>query len=554
MSIAAQPLESVPAPGVPRGSVGAFSSRDWLLMIGIAAISIVVRVAFYTGFFGSDEVTYVQAARDAAAGLWSNPSYIGAIRLGMNYAMAAAIVVFGSSEAAVASWSLLCSVLEIGVVYWFAKHAFGRAVAVVAALVLSLSPLHVHLAGRIMADSPVALFITLTFALLFEAERRGERALFIGAGLAAGFVFWIKEAAEIFILIPLASAALGRRNLRSYWAFGLAATAVVVANFAAMWMLTGNPLHLLDSVRASVTRYAGLAQANPVVNDDKATLFYLRYLFVTPYHTWILGYLAAFGAIVAGISMRRGRSDARALKFLLVWGVGLIAVFSLFPVELVPLRLIPKQANYMTIFLAPLAVLGAVGVESIRNKATKTFLLAAYVLGAVVLCAFEQETIRTFTANSAETLRFAARHPTATIYVTRNAERLNTWATLVPDTGVTPVGNVRALAGLFEQGRAPAEPVAAGDAFAVVDMQTLDWGRNGLTTARDVPTCWMNAGLLEPVVEPTTGRAIVGATVRLLRLVPVPVGRALAQRVESRFTPAKAVVYRIPPTCGGRTD
>ena len=99
-----------------------FRGTDWALLGAIVVFAALLRMVFFTGYFGSDEVTYVEAAIAAANGVWPNSLYIGAIRLGVNYPIAIAIALFGVSEAAVSMWGFLCSVLEVGVVYWWGAN------------------------------------------------------------------------------------------------------------------------------------------------------------------------------------------------------------------------------------------------------------------------------------------------------------------------------------------------------------------------------------------------------------------------------------------------
>lgn len=525
-----------------------FAALDWLLVTGLVVIAVAVRLVFFTGFFGSDEVTYVQAAKGVVDGAWTDTTYIGALRLGMNYPIAAAIMAFGTSELAAALWGLAASVAEIGAVYWFARRAFGRELAMIAGFLMTLLPLHVHLAGRILADSPLALCITLTFVLLYEAEERGNRKLYVLAGVAAGLAFWIKEATSLFVLVPFLWACVRRRDFIGCTMFALAIAAVIAANFAAMWLLSGNALQLLDSMEASLKRYADIAQSGTA--DDRSGIYYLRYLFAYPWHTWIVGHLAAAGAVVAVYRISRRSPDALPLAFLLSWALGLIAVFSLFVVSVNPFNLIPKQANYMSIFLAPLCVLAGVALVALKSVLAKRLVLVAYTVGAIVLCGLEQETIRGFTANSRGTLAFAAAHPESTIHVVTNAERLNHWVAMTSGTGLAPVQNLRSMTALFPTGdERPAPDGNAGEVLAIVDRQTLDWGKNGLRSDSRIPACWAKIARIDPLPDRSAGHVLVALLVRLGRAVPVKAAAGLTDRFEARLTPLPADVYRVA-NCG----
>jgi hypothetical protein len=78
---------------------------------------------------------------------------------------------------------------------------------------------------------------------------------------------------------------------------------------------------------------------------------YTGFLFVKVYHTGLLGWLALAGWVLA---LRRPAEPGT--RFVLIWGIGLLLIFSLFPVSLSPPEFIRKTATYMEIFVTPLAL------------------------------------------------------------------------------------------------------------------------------------------------------------------------------------------------------
>ena len=156
----------------------------WTLMLVLLAA--VVRVLFYSGYFGSDEVTYAASALRVLAGDWSVATYVGANRLGVNLPMAVFAGLFGVHEGSLAAYSVLCSVAEVGVVARLGAQLVGVRVAFLAAVVLSFLPLHVHSAGRMMADSALSLAITAGFLLFCVAQLQGRLTVFFWSGAALG--------------------------------------------------------------------------------------------------------------------------------------------------------------------------------------------------------------------------------------------------------------------------------------------------------------------------------------------------------------------------------
>lgn len=533
----------------PLLDAGVFRGADWTLLGAIVAFAALLRMAFFTGFFGSDEVTYVEAAIAAANGVWPNSTYIGALRFGVNYPIAAAIGLFGTSQVAVSIWSVLCSVLEVGVVYWFGHRTGGRSLALAASFLLALLPLHVHLAGRIMADAPLALFMSLTFICFYEGEARNSRAFYLLAGTCAGLVFWIKEVPTIFVGTFVVWAIV-RRRVTTGWLWAAAAlAAVVAANFALMWVLSGNPLHLTDSIRIQMGKYS----ARPTETDSPTFAYYFRYLFADVWHTWLLGYLAAAGVAASLVLIGKASPRQLALKYILVWGLGLIGIFSFFVVSVSPLRLIPKQTNYMTIFLAPLCLLGGLAIVKLKSRLARAIVLSSYAVGALFLCALEQQVIHNFTANSRAALKYAASAPNDTVYVATNAYRLNRWATILSGTGSEPVLNVRPLDQLLSAPRTPAGAAQGAESarvLAIVDMETLDWGDNGLRSARDIPACWEKVSTLVAPADSTAGRLLTSLAARGAALLPGKLARPVVGKLDSQLAPLPAHVYRVPASCG----
>ena len=265
---------------------------DWLNLAIILALAIAIRVLLYTGFFGSDEVTYIETAANIASGDWRASTYIGATRYGMNLPVALFIYLFGLSQFSANLWPFLCSVGEVALVYFIARWLWSSRTAVISAGLLSLLPLHVMFAGRMMADPPLAFFLTLSVALLLRAvHSKTSWVLFFAAGLAWGGVFWVKESVAI-LYVPvflILSFYLNRLDGRWIWLFAGMAIAVL-ANCALMYFVAGNPLHLVTVMKGGLASYAGLvAKTSP--------WYYLRYLFLDIRHTFLLGFLVVGGII-----------------------------------------------------------------------------------------------------------------------------------------------------------------------------------------------------------------------------------------------------------------
>src|SRR3989304_863494 len=84
-----------------------WSKSDTLALFVLLTISVLLRVVFFTGFFGSDEVTYVGVASEIARGEWGAHYYVGSNRYGVNLPFAAFLAIFGMHEWAASLWAFL---------------------------------------------------------------------------------------------------------------------------------------------------------------------------------------------------------------------------------------------------------------------------------------------------------------------------------------------------------------------------------------------------------------------------------------------------------------
>jgi 4-amino-4-deoxy-L-arabinose transferase-like glycosyltransferase len=513
--------------------------RDWLLLMGAA---LALRLAFYTGFFGSDEVTYTESAFNLLHGNWSVDEYVGANRYGVNLPVAGFALLFGQNEFAAALYSLVCSLAEVALVFGIGRRMIGTRAALLGAAVLAFLPIHVHSAGRLMADAPLALAITASFLCFWLGEARGRSAAFACAGLAAGFAFWIKPHAMIYLLVFLTYPLVFRRwNWQWGWMV-VAFVVVVLANCLLFWALTGNPLFLIDAMRARQT--SGYLESGMVSGEIvNSPWYYLNYLFLRVYHTWLAAYAALF-AIALWMGRRSGRSasTAPANSYLVWWGAGLVLLFSLFVVSWRPLVFIPKQTNYMLIFVAPLCLLA--GDALARLKGGWLVAVGAMLLvPSVLLSAMQQSSIRTFTANSKAAVAFARSHPERQVFATSNAYRAARFDNLVRPAAPVPMHPLEDLVEAADGAQAPA------DRYAIVDSQTLQWGsKEPIRKLSEVPSCWVPSGVLDARVD-GAGYRLVASRGGLTTVLPSALAQRIKPNLDALTRPAPAYLFKVPAGC-----
>lgn len=519
---------------------GIVAARDWTLadrlaLMQVLLLALALRVLFFTGFYGSDEVTYLESALGVLDGSWPQWDYVGSIRYGVNIPMAAFMQVFGISEFAAGMWGLCTSVGEVGLVFAAAHVFWGRTVAWLAALCLAVLPIHVHFAGRLMADAPLAFFLTLFFVSTWLAEKRMYWAGYLAAGMALGTVFWLKDAVFFLSLPMLCLYILVYRRWHRRWLWLAAgALTMVLANCLLMWQVHGDFFHLFAMGQRSLGRIA------PVSATSAG--YYFKYLLLDIRHTLLLFYLA-LGAVYL-IFRGPGRREVfrRPEGFVLLWAFGFLFVLSL-------LKL--RQVNYMLIFAAPLALLAGYFLAQMRPP-TQRLLLGLVVGGGFVLSAFEQQAVHAFSANSRASVGFALEHPTAQVFAGTGATRADTYYRLLAaETGPRPA--MRSLSSLNEvltgqAGGAPSQ--TESQSFAVMDPQTIGWGHpeNSNWTQRLASPCLIR--LEELVPAPLgEGRRVVDGFLALAGWLPEGLAGKLSTKLTSTLRPVPASVFRVSESC-----
>lgn len=527
--------------------IAAMGKTDWLSLVTLLAVTIALRVLFYTGFFGSDEVTYIETAVNIASGDWRASNYIGATRYGMNLPVALSIYLFGLSQASANLWPFLCSVGEVAIVFTVARWVWSTRIAIVSAGLLALLPLHVHLAGRVLADSPLAFFLSLSVGLLLRAAYSRYWLTYLAAGLAWGGVFWVKESVALLYLpvFLLLSVYLNGFNGRWLWLFvgiGIA----IIANCALMYFVAGDPMHVFAVMKKAVVNIAGMTV-------ETSPWFYFRYLFLDIKHTFLLGFLAAAGTIFCARNFARDKQAAPGTQFVVLWVFLLVGMFSFAVVSFSPVKLVMKQTNYMLIFAGPLALLAGWFLASLPRRVFVP-LGALVVCGSVVLAALEQQAITVFTANSRTAYVFLRDNPNAYLLGTTNNERAINFFSMMENRRELRerIMSFSEMADVESSNAAVtlATRTAGKDVFAVLDLQNIDWGNNrdGIRRLADVPKCWISMGTLTPAAL-GSGRWVAKGLVAAGAVLPANLQQRYISALQPVAVPAPAYLFKVDHSC-----
>src|SRR5258706_4829435 len=461
---------------------------DWLILFGLLGIATFVRLMFFNGVFGSDDLIYLERSVEISKGIWSSANYNGSLRYGFNIPAGIFIRLFGISELSAIIWLLLCSLIEIAIAYVLASKLWGRQSGICAALILLSMPLHIASATRIHADAIVSCFLTLSFAIFYWADLSRNSILYFLAGIAMGMVFWAKELAVV-ALFGLALYPVIRKRLDARWGYVvLGGLIMLFAHLILMSLIAGDPFHLFKVVTGQIGRsFIGSG------DGEDAAWYYFRYLFFDIRQTW----LGPFFAVAAMFALIRHRlsvsSVTEGAPYVAFWLLSTLAVLSFLPVSLDPLRLVMKQSNYLTLFLSPFALLAGYWLGGCSRRVAVS-LVAAAVSGGLLLGAMEQAAYRVFTSNSKAAVSFARSHTDSYI------------------VGSVNNANIARIYSVLDQNPALVEQVGDFDdppnfkqhadgitrsSYALLDLETIGWGGDDERLSPS-PHCWSEVTRLTP--------------------------------------------------------
>lgn len=510
-----------------------------LAIVGVTLFAALVRWLGYTGFFGSDEVTYIEHAFKVLDGDWSLSEYAGANRIGVNLPMAAFGALLGRDEFGAAAYSLLCSVAEVGLVTWVGARVFGMRAGVAAGLLMAALPGHVHVGGRILADAPLALAVSASFILFFEGELRRWSAGYFFAGVMAGLAFLVKPSA-VFVFAILLLYPLVARRWDSRWLWmGAGFVLAMAVNGLLFQALTGHFWYVFENI--STRLHSGYLESGIAAGKiSTAPYFYPAYLLAKIYHTGLVGPLAlAGGLLLIWRRSKREASTSLAARYLLFWALGLLIILSFLPVAFNPFALVPKQTNYMLLFAAPLCLLAGVALARLP-VGLSNFGVALAVAVGIIFALLLQASVAVFTSNSFATLAFARERPKATVYAMSNAYRAAWFNRLVGAEDLTD--RVRPVDKRDQDSK-------DSERFAVVDEETFTWDDSApFKKPTEVPACWVMVQTLRG--EPGgAGVALIRFVAPVVQSVPGLRGSAIDRRLAGLLHPRPAHVYRLAPGC-----
>jgi 4-amino-4-deoxy-L-arabinose transferase-like glycosyltransferase len=333
--------------------------RSWLLVPLLCAPMLFVGLG-RPGLNDPDEGRNAEVGREMlVSGDFITPRLNDAVYLDKPpvffWAGAVAMAVTGINETGARLPSAIAALLGIALTTWFARRRFGKGAAVIAGLILALSPLYVVFGRLVIFDMLLLVFTTTSIMAAYEAmegERTGRRlpAAIFFVSAAIGTLTKGPVALAVPALVAVVWACARRQPSllgRLRWGTGLLIYLAIVAP----WPL------LIEARHPGYLSYALLGEnlrrmtANPY-ETARPFLFYVKVI-LPGLFPWLLLVLAQGIAALARRLRRLAAppaEDALAARFVGVWLAVEYLFFSI---------ITSKRPSYILPCAVPVALLAA---------------------------------------------------------------------------------------------------------------------------------------------------------------------------------------------------
>jgi len=164
---------------------------------GIVVLAAIVRVLFFTGFHGFDDVFYIQRSYELSQGIFSLPTTHWAARIGLVGPTAVAYRAFGVSLGTTVLFPFLCSLLTVVATALLGRRLFGEPVGWLAAFLVAVFPLDVIFASMLFPTAPVTLLCGIGYGAFLLGDAEARQGWYLGSGAAFGLACVTHEAALV---------------------------------------------------------------------------------------------------------------------------------------------------------------------------------------------------------------------------------------------------------------------------------------------------------------------------------------------------------------------
>lgn len=435
-------------------STSKISRSDIRNLLCILAGALLLRMLYFSGVGGLDDIDYFRYARQVLDGTFTTTaaqdgSFPFRFRLGLILPTAVMFRLFGVSEFVAAVFPLLNS-LGLVVVCWWGGLRISRGTGMLAATLMATFPLAISHATMLMPDSFAAFWTAcsiLGWLHVRDRKRDGQisdKSATIGffvAGLALGLGYFFRLEVGLFVLFYLGFAALHRNEWRACGLAIVGAAVPVIIENLVYFGLHGEILYRLRSISGG---FSGINDGlHDFVAQKKSPLHFLKIMYLKPTELGLHWALIAPSALIC-LKIARPRRQAFLIWF---WPVMLYLAFGTWSLSsYVPTT---KEPRYLFSVSIPGIILAASLIDQLMAaRPQRRLLLNACVFAAICGSLTLLNVSHIYATENAASSRIAAEFLRREVVAGNSADQEPVWCDhycLLMLSAFNPDGNYRML-------------------------------------------------------------------------------------------------------------
>lgn len=333
------------------------NKKTVFLLAAILVFAVILRLIFFSGVGGSDDVLYTSYANQLSKDNFNFPATHHGTRLGILYPVGFLYALFGVTEFSSNILIFVTSIAGILLAFYFGKEFFSEEVGLIAAFLLSFFPLDVVFATKLLPDMPSAFFMSMGVFFFLLAEKNSSalksKINYTLSGLSIGVAYMIRESAILIILFFLAYALFYRKFKLNYF--------LVFAGFAVVFIIesfiflanTGDFLYRLHSL---TSYYPTVVELDEFFGRGSfpVSLFHFPYIMFTSVQFGIF-----FPFILIAIFYNLKTRNKKSYPFM-IWFLSLLVYLSFGTVSFTEYLLFAAIPRYLMVITFPSMILLAV--------------------------------------------------------------------------------------------------------------------------------------------------------------------------------------------------
>ena len=237
--------------------------KNTILLGLILVFALILRLTFFQGVGTSDSLTTTRYAYDISNDDFPTSKNQGNSRIGLLIPVSFLYSIFGVNEFSSGIFPLITSLLGIVLIFLFGRLLFNEKVGLIAAFLLSIFPLDILYATRLMSDLPSAVFSALAVYLFLNAEKIDKNqikfVLYAFSGMSLGISFSIREMAILTFLFFAGYVIYNKKIKLSYGLVAVGFLSIFILELYFFYAHTGDIFYrfhslsgyYIDSLKAS---------------------------------------------------------------------------------------------------------------------------------------------------------------------------------------------------------------------------------------------------------------------------------------------------------------